>query len=234
MKCQKCGFVSFDNLNKCKKCGFTLNPSEDALFNQSMADNGRKQEMSPVNSFRPPNIDQTFESIKKDLEEIDKLSGDAADVFQDPLPGDIQSLRYAGFFIRLMAYTIDISILSCFSTVIMVAVYFLISSLSLYDPGALEIIQTFFIPYVIFSSIVEAFYFTYFHAVTGQTAGKWVCGIRVVDAEGGHLGMKKAFIRFLGYVLSWIFLYVGFLLIGLDRKKQGLHDKIAGSFVIKK
>jgi len=70
---------------------------------------------------------------------------------------------------------------------------------------------------------------------TGQTPGKMVIGARVVDAETGErLGVGQAVGRYLSYFLSMIGLFVGYIWVGLDPKKQGWHDHIAGTVVIRK
>ena len=43
-----------------------------------------------------------------------------------------------------------------------------------------------------------------------------------------------AFLRWVGYILSGIFLYLGFLWIAWDGRKQGWHDKIAGTVVVRR
>ena len=81
--------------------------------------------------------------------------------------------------------------------------------------------------------LLEMFYFTYFHAVTGQTPGKWICGIKVVGKDGQMPGYIKSFFRYLGYMLSWLPFCLGFAWIAFDKKKQGWHDKITGCFVVR-
>jgi uncharacterized RDD family membrane protein YckC len=70
---------------------------------------------------------------------------------------------------------------------------------------------------------------------TGQTPGKMVIGARVVDAETGErLSVGQALGRYLSYFLSVLGLFVGYLWVGLDPKKQGWHDHLAGTVVIRK
>lgn len=67
----------------------------------------------------------------------------------------------------------------------------------------------------------------------GQTLGKKVMKIKVVTESGKAVGYKEAVVRFLGYILSGAVLGLGFLWIIWDKKKQGWHDKIAGTLVVK-
>ena len=66
------------------------------------------------------------------------------------------------------------------------------------------------------------------------TPGKMVIGAKVVDAATlGKLGVGQAILRYLGYYVSMIPLLLGLIWVGIDAKKQGWHDKIAGTLVIK-
>lgn len=58
-------------------------------------------------------------------------------------------------------------------------------------------------------------------------------GLRVVSTDGQPMTMGKAFIRYIGYIISAIVFYLGFIWIAIDKDKQGWHDKIANTYVIK-
>jgi uncharacterized RDD family membrane protein YckC len=75
-------------------------------------------------------------------------------------------------------------------------------------------------------------YFTWFHGTTGQTPGKRLMGLRVVGDTGEALTLGSAFLRWVGYIISFVPFFMGFLWAGADRRKQGWHDKIAGTVVI--
>lgn len=67
----------------------------------------------------------------------------------------------------------------------------------------------------------------------GATPGKLALGLKVVDARtGGQPATGRLVLRFLCYLVSALPLYLGFLWIAVDRRKQGWHDKIAGTVVI--
>jgi uncharacterized RDD family membrane protein YckC len=67
----------------------------------------------------------------------------------------------------------------------------------------------------------------------GATPGKLAVGVRIVDARtGGTPATRRLILRLLCYVVSAAPLYLGFLWIVFDRRKQGWHDKIAGTLVI--
>lgn len=67
----------------------------------------------------------------------------------------------------------------------------------------------------------------------GATPGKLAVGVRIVDAQSGKRpSTGRLVVRLLCYLLSAAPLYLGFLWIAVDRRKQGWHDKIAGTVVI--
>ncbi len=78
---------------------------------------------------------------------------------------------------------------------------------------------------------------TYFVALTaafGQTIGKGALGIKVVDLDGEKPPMGAVLMReTVGKIVSAIVIMAGFIVILFDKKRQGWHDKIAGTFVVK-
>lgn len=67
----------------------------------------------------------------------------------------------------------------------------------------------------------------------GQTPAKSVLGIRVVDKSGGSVNSLQAIVRYIGYYINTFLLFVGWLWAIVDSEKQGLHDKLAGTYVVK-
>jgi uncharacterized RDD family membrane protein YckC len=66
------------------------------------------------------------------------------------------------------------------------------------------------------------------------TPGKMLLRLRVVDANTGKaISTPKAIGRYLGYYVSAFPLLLGFIWVGIDKKKQGFHDKLAGTVVIR-
>jgi uncharacterized RDD family membrane protein YckC len=81
--------------------------------------------------------------------------------------------------------------------------------------------------------IFSLLYFTYFHGAAGQTLGKGLLKIKTVQTSGEPINFKIAFIRWTGYLISGIAMYLGFIWVIFDKNKQGWHDKIAGTYVVK-
>jgi uncharacterized RDD family membrane protein YckC len=86
---------------------------------------------------------------------------------------------------------------------------------------------------ILYVSIAIA-YFVYFEGgPTGATLGKRVVGIRVVDIDTGQpIGYSRAFIRWIGRIVSAIVIYVGYLWMLWDKEKQTWHDKFASDVVV--
>jgi uncharacterized RDD family membrane protein YckC len=82
--------------------------------------------------------------------------------------------------------------------------------------------------------LIEIAYFTYFWGgPQGQTLGARALGIRVIDLQtGGPIGYGRAFVRFLGTIVSAIVIYIGYLWMLWDPEKQTWQDKFAGSIVV--
>ncbi len=101
------------------------------------------------------------------------------------------------------------------------------------EGASLPLTHPSFVPAYLFLLVLHAFYFTFFHAATGQTPGKLLFRIRVVSARGGYLlNPWDAFIRWLGYFVSGIPAGLGFLWSLLDHDDRGWHDRWARSVVV--
>lgn len=76
-------------------------------------------------------------------------------------------------------------------------------------------------------------YMMVFQATMGHTLGMRLLGIRVIDLFGQSPGLMRSAIRTLGYVIGLLSGSLGFLWIAVDREKRGIHDWLAGTYVIK-
>ena len=84
------------------------------------------------------------------------------------------------------------------------------------------------------SLIISILYYVGYQASYGQTLGKKALGIRIVDEHGVTPPFLTFFLReIVGKTVSAFILFIGYLMVLWDPKKQGLHDKISGTFVIK-
>jgi len=85
------------------------------------------------------------------------------------------------------------------------------------------------------STLFQAVYFTYFWSAAGkgQTLGSRALNIRVVKTDGSYLDYAGAFLRYVGFVISCVVFLLGVIWAAYDPQKQGWHDKIAGTYVVK-
>jgi uncharacterized RDD family membrane protein YckC len=85
------------------------------------------------------------------------------------------------------------------------------------------------------STLLGLAYYLYFWSSYGhgQTLGNRALNIRVVKTNGSELTLMDAFIRYVGLILSFICLFIGVIWVAFDANKQGWHDKIAGTYVVR-
>jgi uncharacterized RDD family membrane protein YckC len=84
------------------------------------------------------------------------------------------------------------------------------------------------------SFLLAAAYATYFMGSRrGQTPGQMAVRVRVIGmADGQPIGYQRAFVRWLGTILSGLALGLGYLWMLWDPEKQTWHDKLSGSVVV--
>ena len=74
-----------------------------------------------------------------------------------------------------------------------------------------------------------------FWAFRQATPGKMLLSLRIVDAAtGGALSVGQCVGRYFAYVVSTLPLGLGFVWVAFDKRKQGWHDKLAGTVVVKR
>ena len=85
------------------------------------------------------------------------------------------------------------------------------------------------------STLIGLGYFMYFWSSYGhgQTLGNRALSIRVVKTNGSELTLVDALIRYVGLIISCVALFIGVIWVAFDANKQGWHDKIASTYVVK-
>lgn len=148
--------------------------------------------------------------------------------------------KFAGFWRRFVAYMIDGFIISIVFIILMLVagIAYFAGAVSggsqawmaqLSDPERLAALTGWV---WLFSILINIGYFTYFHGSTGRTPGKMLLGLQVVSVDGNPISFGIAFLRSVGSLVSSLVFCLGYIWIGFDKKKQGWHDKIAGTVVI--
>lgn len=87
---------------------------------------------------------------------------------------------------------------------------------------------------LILSLFIQSMYYIYFMTTrNGQTPGKQMVNIRVVKKDGSPITATDAFLRnIIGYFISNLPLFLGFIWAFFDPERQGWHDKIANTVVV--
>ena len=130
----------------------------------------------------------------------------------------ISSDMYAGFWIRCVAFVIDASFVVCLMNI---AVYFNIES---YIPISIAIVYM----------ILFAFYsFIFVYLFDGQSIGKMLTGIKVIEENGSKLGFFTAFVREFAGKLIMIPLFLTFIFTAFSYKKHSIIDYLSDTCVIK-
>lgn len=75
-------------------------------------------------------------------------------------------------------------------------------------------------------------YFVLFWSTAGQTPGMRLMGLRVTMPGGGHPSVTRSVVRVIGLGLAIVPLFLGFLPVLVDAQRRGLHDFLAGTFVL--
>jgi uncharacterized RDD family membrane protein YckC len=147
---------------------------------------------------------------------------------------------YAGFWLRFVAIIIDVILQMVVIAPILGVIGLGMSSgssgMDSADPTMMIAkFMAIFSTVGIVLQIVQVLYFTLMESSKYQaTLGKLALGLIVTDVNGGKLDFVKALIRNISKIVSWIILGIGFIMAGFTEKKQGLHDIIAGTLVVKK
>lgn len=136
--------------------------------------------------------------------------------------------RYAGFWWRFVAALIDGVIGTVIGMVVGAVIGFQMGS----GDATIDAIKA-------VSSVVGMVVNWLYFAISESspmsgTLGKYLLGIRVVDENGDRIGFGRATGRYFGKILSALILCVGFLMAGWTRRKQALHDMIAGCLVVRR
>jgi uncharacterized RDD family membrane protein YckC len=142
-------------------------------------------------------------------------------------------IRYAGFWRRLLATVIDNILLIPLLGFLGASVFGSSQDLALAsEPLAVGQVQAALAQQVL-PLFVGLLLVVFFWVRFLGTPGKLLLRCRVVDAASGKaLSVTQSVARYLGYVLCVLTLGVGFVWIAWDARKQGWHDKLAGSVVI--
>ena len=131
-------------------------------------------------------------------------------------------VSYAGFWKRVGASLLDFIIIGIPLAIILVILF----------PGddlstSLQSSAVSFIVQLLYKALMES-------SAKQGTLGKMIVGIQVTDLFGQRISFGRAVGRYFASILSGLTLFIGYMLAGWTRRKQALHDMIAGTLVVDK
>jgi uncharacterized RDD family membrane protein YckC len=219
MKCPRCNFVNRTDTMSCIRCGYTFKPGEGQPVKGPVR----------IRAFFPGRRTKKKGTILSARDGLVRLKK------------EIDDFKKAGIFSRSFAMFFDIFFLLMF-------VGAMLSGAALFIGKTTDIVDTVLgskginiirqaVPYIKTTiGVVVAIpplYFIIMHAVFGQTIGKMIMGLQVVRTDGSGVGFLVSTVRFFGYIISSLLLFVGFFWIVVDPERQGWHDMMADTYVIK-
>lgn len=138
-------------------------------------------------------------------------------------------MEYAGFWARTGATLIDTLLLMLITYPMLIGIY----GWAYFDSEQTGVVAgpaDFLISWVLPAIAVIVFWIT-----KQATPGKMAVSARIVDARSGEQASTGQLVgRYLAYIVSALPLCLGFIWVAFDRRKQGWHDKLAGTVVVRK
>jgi len=148
-----------------------------------------------------------------------------------------RGVRYAGFWVRVLAYFIDYLLLFAANMILFIPLGFLVGlataggTQEISDESAALIGLLY---YVVVFAIVWLYYALMESSRAQGTLGKRALGLIVTDSRGGRLTFARATGRYFAKLLSGFMFCIGYLMVAFSDRKRGLHDLIAETYVLKK
>lgn len=161
----------------------------------------------------------------------------------------MSSSKYAGFWLRFVAFLIDSIILNMLTWILIIPLLGMVgigigASTDGFDFSSMTegdaIAMATAIMGAIFAGgligiVVNVLYFALMESSKYQaTLGKMAVGIKVTTTSGGRIDLVKSIIRQIGKYVSGLILLIGYIMAAFTEKKQALHDMIASTLVVKK
>jgi len=141
-----------------------------------------------------------------------------------------QQARYAGFWVRVAARLIDGVVIGV-PLGIVFGIIAGIASAGEQNGQSGAALGVFAVLYPL-AFLASVGYFVVMWTM-GATLGMRVMNLRVADAQTGqNITYGKSILRYVGQIISVIVCYLGFIWVAFDSRKQGWHDKIAGTVVL--
>jgi uncharacterized RDD family membrane protein YckC len=212
--CNKCGAQNAAGAQFCNRCGASTSPTPSAI----------------PTAASQPSASPNFASSNPASSNPASPYAASATAYQAVAP--VAGVGYGGFWIRVVAAIIDAIILR----VVVAPVGMIFGGLGMAGMmsgiphrglrilgGGVTIVL------LIFGSwLYEAFMESSSYQAT---LGKMIFGMKVTDLNGNRISFERATGRHFAKWLSTMILGIGYIMVGLSDRKQGLHDLLAGTLV---
>jgi uncharacterized RDD family membrane protein YckC len=191
---------------------------------------------TPISTRSPPPLakalDRGVPSLVAERAPVEKAKAEATRTTP-------RKVTVAPLWRRVLAWTIDASVLA----VILFALLWMGKAMVSHGPpsrldGLDYVVETLWSyqklwqPAAILCAVLCAGYLALFTALGGQTPGKRVLSLSVIDRKGASPGLLRSGTRALFALVSGTLMLMGFFLVLVDRRRQALHDKLSGTFVV--
>ena len=165
---------------------------------------------------RNPRQHASTSQYKADLQSKSDKKEESKKRPEKPDTPAIYPMVFAGPMTRLYAFTIDLGLLMMIIYTVAPRAGGAIFSNESVAPNLVFLLGYFILPTIIW----------------GRTPGKWVAGIVVVDSDGRTPGPAAIPREMIGKLVSFLAAGIGIIWLIFDPKRQGWHDKIAGTYVV--
>ena len=258
--CSGCGFVNAPGAEACAECGRLFAPSEARLHpgetlrdpdDLTLPDSALLRAVvrgTPEGGVHPPPtrplpqparplpeparpLPRPIQSMRSDADQAAALR----DLAERLHARKETPVRYAGFFVRVIAFLVDAIVLIAFGVPLAAAGWLGMraGALAIGQPAPVEVDDAMLTILVAAWFAMATIYFTVLHRSFGQTIGKSLLRLRVQTLDAGRVGTVRSLVRALGYAVSSSFFGFGFLLVAVMPRKRGWHDFLAGTCVVR-
>lgn len=151
-------------------------------------------------------------------------------------PAARRSVIYAGFWLRAVAYLVDVLLLTMIGVTAILMPLLARGAIPRDKPWFLFTEQTRQVMAIqLLFNLLSWLYFASFESSRWQaTPGKRMLGLVVTDLTGRRITFARASGRFFGKFISQLLLFVGYVMAGFTPRKQALHDLLASCLVIRR
>lgn len=249
MRCSQCGYHSFDSLENCKKCGAFLTKKADLSAASGRAVAPKEHSLLPFKKISSAQLsDEQHESTSPEMGKqrvfpsfLEARDNDGNFITDMDNPSHFPALnevidvadsqKPSLLWRRLLATLIDFMVLAAlWWAFVMIGAWGIGQPLGAFIHSLSQNLPLRVSYYLIFTGSLLS-YFTLLHW-SGQTVGKMLLGLNVVQNNGQPLTFAEAMFRSAGGLLSLLCGGWGYFSVLFDDEQRGWNDRIAGTWVV--